>query len=271
MFTTEIAYSHRSAFAGIPVLKETLDFKVNLLTEKAKEILLNVKTMLNSQSRTTTIVNASCVTGGFGIFGLSTYLLVSQVAIVAGTIGTFTSTTCSMISALGINPSKYGPECDERIAFIDLFQNFIDEPADLKVIPLLQCYGKIPGEKPCYSLLMHALIKAYKEKNIETGLTKQWTELLVNFREFGLMETDRFETLNVNFWAKFSLPPIVYQNYVYILSHDEKSPFNIPNILTNMFVKMLDEGCQNNLRPACFDRFECSVSTKEEDYDKIYA
>lgn len=50
------------------------------------------------------------------------------------------------------------------MAFTDLFQDYIDDPIDAKVDPLMQSYNQINIKKPSRSFLQ-TLRKAWREKN----------------------------------------------------------------------------------------------------------
>lgn len=124
-----------------------------------------------------------------------------------------------------------------------LFQNFMMNPEDVTLIPLMQSYAKVPDPKPCFSILMQALRKAYEAKGKNTEVTASWDALLENYRGIKLREVSTFDALNAEFWNKLDVRPVAIEYYEHLLNDPQATLRHIPSVNLNYFVDKLRQEC----------------------------
>lgn len=145
---TEIGYTKRSAFENVLLLNETLNLKnPHAVTEKTKKVLNELGCILSTGSTKTCRVNSAICITDTGLLSSFAYAISTATTggIGIGMLGTLVTGTFLIMSG-GIALFKHDIYERKRkaiVAFTDLFQSFVEDPKDEKVLSLMQSYERV--------------------------------------------------------------------------------------------------------------------------------
>lgn len=260
-----IPFTKSKAFQDIPFLNEDIKIKEkDKISLKAQEVLNDLTIRLKDETKKTIAFNSCCCLTGMGLLAGGFHALVVNhlFPYLVGTAGGIFIMGASGISTLNAIPMP-SKQVEPIRHFSILFQDFMNNPEDLELIPIMKSYSNIiEKEKPCHSVLMKALRQAYLFQNKSTDLTDQWDALLEISQKDTPEENERFDEMNFWFWERFSLPVVDKLDYRLLLK-TEGSRLNVPNRLVNILVNRLREECDRSIYSKVSHAFECSETVKE--------